>query len=159
MKRTIVVAVLLAAGFCAGAASRPSMRWPWAGEKLNQPCNKTELEWRIATKDLRCEPLHPTREWAITHILARPGSGGLLIQANIVRTPGFSDGARARWLQRAKDGVYREVKTRFGGLLAPSPTPGPFRVGAGTEWDHCRLEIYVDGKMAEAQGPPASKVK
>ena len=154
MRRTaliLAVAAIAAASFAAGQAAK--LKFPWAGDILNGPCGKTLLEWKCQANAIRCEPLKPTKEWRVTHLYATLHQRGVLVRANITRTPGHTDGNRARWLHRAKESVYREAKSRFAPwLLPPKDAKAPFQRAPALEWDHCRVEVYVDGKAAEAKG-------
>ena len=157
---TVVSVLALGSRIAGRPASRPKLKYPYAGERLNQPCGKTLLEWQCATQQVRCKPLTPTKEWEITHLLAVPRPNGVLIQANIVRVKGFTDRAAHRWLHRAKEAVYKEAKQRFlsppGGWPKPAgpiPRKDPF-----DGWRNCRVEIYVDGRLHEAKGLAKSKL-
>ena len=156
MKRTFFIGAglaIAALAFAAGNAA-PKLKFPYAGEALNAPCEKTLLEWRCATKRLKSTPIVATREWHITHLVAEPRTKGLLLRANICLRRGAKPQVAARWYGRAKEIATEQLTRRFRTLPAPSSRPvGPFVTpGAEVKWAHCRVEYYRDGKLEAAEG-------
>ncbi len=142
MRRVVILGTgLLAvgAGFCAGRASK--LKFPWAGELLNRPCGKTELEWRCATKGLRRDkPVVSGIYWTITSLRAEIRRKGVVVHANVALQPtkvitktheALVDGCRqASFYAEEHFGHGRERGQPF------------------THWRNLAVYLSVDGKPA-----------
>ena len=92
MRRVVILGTgLLAVGaaFCAGRASAPKLKlkYPWAGELLNRPCGKTELEWRCATGGIRKDGDIPlTKAFVLRTLTAEIKPKGIVVRADVTVT-------------------------------------------------------------------------
>jgi len=169
MKRTVVIVVLLAAGFVGGASSRPAMRWPWAGEAYNQLCGKTWLEWRCLEQRINPRPVPLTPTWQLDTLLAEPRPRGLLVKANV----SLKAGARAkpndpRYIEqraKAEREVCRYVNDHLYRALPPLPPapasiqPPPDAPPPFLDYADSRLEIYCQGVFVKAFGMSAERLR
>ena len=145
MKRNLIhaIAVILiaSAAFCAGkeAATKPALKFPWAGEKLNQPCGKTELEWICATRSFRPKKaLRIYDLWDINAMVVEPSKGGMNITVDLSPHKG-SNLAPGKWagaLSNALMYLARDkLKPQFPGI--------PFDI----DYTNMRCKLYVNGKL------------
>ncbi len=144
----MAVAALSIAGlaFAAGnAAPKVKLKFPYAGAKLNQPCGKTEFEWRCATKGIRRDKPHKlSRYFDLVRLRAMPRKKGLLVRAEIVRRPGKTDYGDSSLVSMAVRDLERLMPDRFG---FDRPSDGePFWRGKDR-----RLELFVKGKLVAVQ--------
>ena len=148
MRRVVILGTgLLAVGaaFCAGRATAHKLKYPWAGELLNRPCGKTELEWRCATKSLRKDADQAlTKVFTLRSLVAEIKPKGVIVCADITRRPGAVVGPGHRgWnpaLREACAAAFRQGRLRFGDGLGPDK---PF-----TYWPGMAVLLSVDGTPA-----------
>jgi len=143
--KLLAAGVLVVAGFAAGNAA-PKLKYPWAGEKLNEPCGKTVLEWKLATGSIRQDKSIPiNKSFMLTGLTATPKPAGLVAQAEVRIRPGYKlrrgDPGWAKECQDACETIFYMVQERFG-------------EGRGYEdklfryWSNLAIGLRVDGKPA-----------
>lgn len=118
MKRTVLL-VLLVSAFAVGAASRPALKFPWAGEALNRLRTMTELEWRVSTNAIRRGKTIPlTKHFILIGLTATIKEQGLVVKAEAVTRPNLKlRPGTGEWEQACRDAcneAFWMVQERFG---------------------------------------------
>lgn len=139
MKRMILLIAVVAAGsFCLGAAAeKKKLKFPWAGEKLNKPCGKTELEWKCARAEMKpVAPTKLTKHFNLVAFGAKPQPNGLLVKALVVHRPKvvirqLSWNAAVEYASRM---VLAKVRKEIGGDVSQN--------GLMDEAEDCQIEVY-----------------
>ena len=159
MRRTpvlLAVAGLCAVAFCAGRAVK--LKFPWAGDALNRPCGKTELEWRCVSHRIS-PPKSLGIEWQITHFVAEPKQKGLRLQVNLGERGKVSHATAMRALSLAKRRLFQDHLDPF---LKPTMPKDPNRLYPEAspfhDWKNVCLEVYVNGKISERRGMTAKQL-
>ena len=136
---TIAVAV-----FAAGNAV-PKLRFPWAGEKLNEPCDRTELEWRCVANRIEQlpAPIKLCREFDLIHLVAVPMAKGMEIKANLLpRLKIKIDTSPGGWnslMSHATTCVLWQARTRFlGGATDKEPLD---------DFADVAMRLYIEGEL------------
>jgi len=156
-RMSTVVLVVLAAGiaFAAGQAA-PKLKFPWAGEKLNAPCNRTELEWRCAANRIEQlpAPVKLCREFDLIHLVGQPASKGMEIKANLTPRPKVkidtSAGAWDALMSHATTCVLWQARTRFGSGATDKDPMDDFADVA--------MSVYINGELAATRTAEGMKV-
>ena len=144
MKAKILTAILLAGTFAAGREAA-KLKFPWAGETLNRPCGKTEIEWRAATRGLSHDaPVPITPIFEVTAMRGEVKRQGLLVTANVRRREGVVHPYACRgWAQGLRDAcgaIHKQAVRRYGQGDAPGK---PFY-----KWNGIAVMLYVDGNLS-----------
>jgi len=160
MKRAIVIIGLVLVinmvvgsytAFCAGKeAAKPALKFPWAGEKLNQPCGKTELEWLCATGGLRQDkPVRLSPAFSAERMIAVPANSGLAVKVYVAPNPSYKgkpgDKKWAGDVMVALAAARMEVQRRFG-----SGTGNDALYGNGQDLE---VRLFAGDKMVGRQWP------
>ena len=129
-----------AAAFAAGQATK--LKFPWAGDALNRPCGKTELEWRCATAGIRADPPVTNGElWVVNSIAAEPRPKGLVLRRDVSPQNGvILRRGMPGWRGALGSGCRRGLslaQARFG--------TGPGKGRAYDRWAHLAVYLSVDG--------------
>ena len=128
-----------AAAFAAGQATK--LKFPWAGDALNRPCGKTELEWRLATKGIRKdEPVNLAGYWMIRELRPEIRAKGVVLHANVSLRPDKAITDRAEALRNGCWNVCDYGQRAFGHGKGKGK---PF-----TYWKNIAIYLSVDGKPA-----------
>ena len=143
LRVSIVVAVLgLVFGLGVAAEKKKPLKFPWAGEKLNEPCGKTKLEWKCITTQIRpSKPKRLTSHWDLAGFVAEPKKKGLLVTALVIRRPKVKF-PPLNWkfsVERAARDILRKVRSEIGGGR---------RVGdLFEEAQDCQINIYEGSQL------------
>lgn len=136
MKRLALLLLISATCFAAGQAA-PKLKFPWAGDKLNEPCGKTELEWRCATSGIDARPVRLNRYSSLVGLKYEPHADGLVVKAAIdikkskMPKPTVGSLAGASVLRMAQKDIGRHEK------------------GVLDSFKHLRIEVYAHGKKLQ----------
>jgi len=140
MKRIgFTLIVLAVAGLSFAAGKEAGLKFPYVGEKLNEPCGKTEFEWRCLQGSIiqNPKPIVINSAWDMLHFEAKPQPGGLLVMANLGRRKGNTVQPRKRgWLRSidsAMTDCYQMTYKRFAKF-------DPLYV-------NLEIRLHVDGKL------------
>jgi len=139
MKRTVVVVVLLAAGFCLGQAAAP-LPFPWAGAALNKTRTMTELEWR-------CEKLAVGRERRLLsgaiadELRLTPHENGLRVQAVLSPSRNLPARQESRAIYSAVDALLAKIN-KDGIKIPELGKGGPLEK---IKFAHLRVEAAMGG--------------
>ena len=151
MRKELFLAVALigvGVAFAAGNAA-PKLKFPYAGDALNQPCGRTLLEWRCLEKRVDCRPVPMNRDWALDIFLIEPQPAGLLAKMNISKRHAKASPSTVQ------DGIY-QAQCRLEKEILPEPPAGPGEIRVGDKpfagLASTRIEFYVDGKLLKAKG-------
>jgi len=94
MRRIVLVVGMIALAGAAFAAGNvvPKLKFPWASEALNKPCDKTELEWRCLANAIpaQAKPAKLTRAYDMVELQAKPAKEGLLLKIVVAPRPPFA---------------------------------------------------------------------
>ena len=159
MKRiALVLTVLVVAfgSFAAGQATKPVLKFPWAGEALNKDCGKTELEWKLAANRIEQlpAPIKLTKEFNLVHLVGTPTAEGLNVKANVVVREGmkplpFGNQGYHAQMEMATRMAMWQVQERFGN--------GRQAAGVFEDCKNLAIELYVDGVLLATRTVVESK--
>jgi len=147
MKRMVFVVgmvALVGVAFAAGNAA-PKLKFPWASEAMNKPCDKTELEWRCLANAIGGggEPTKLSKEFTVVSLTAEPLTRGLRVKAVVAPRPPFKPDPRAaNWWQiidRNTRYATSIAKSRFG-------DKGMFEDDRDIHLDFCVGEVLVGSR-------------
>ncbi len=150
MRRVVILGTgLLAVGaaFCAGRASAPKLKlkYPWAGELLNRPCGKTELEWRCATGGIRKDGDIPlTKAFVLRTLTAEIKPKGIVVRADVTRR----DGVVLHWAQRGWAAALRDACSRVNRLARQRFGDGTDETKPFANWNSLAVALTLDGLPA-----------
>ncbi len=144
MRKVAFAGIMLASGFALGAGAA-KLKFPYAGKALNQPCGKTELEWRCAVQSAaRAESEPITGQFELLAMTFTPKAKGLVVDVHVRRREGILLPYAARgWtkaLSAAADYGYRHAIRHIGtGTTLGRPFVG---------WNSIAVRVYLDGRLS-----------
>lgn len=144
MRRCGLMVCVLVAGVALGAVGA-KLKFPYAGEALNEPCGRTELEWRCAAQSWAAEePRVITDQFLLVSAAYQAKPKGLLVDLHVTRRPGILLPYASRgWTEALTGAVGHARRTVLRHIGTGSVIGHPFVKG-----NDLAVRVYLDGQLS-----------